>query len=445
MDDATKDVTHQLCRLRLIVKDSSVEMALPTDVALIDLLPAILRHAGGELADEGVEHEGWVLQRLGKPPFDEERTTAELGLLDGETVYLRPRADSLPPIDFDDLVDGIAEQARHRSDPWTERLSRWMLLTFGGAALLVGLAMLVSGGPRIAGTITAGGTALVLLLTAIALARGRADTITAVVLAGLALPYAALCGWYLPLLPASEAPVSASAACAAILLVAGLALGLVGTADAALLFVSGLFSTVPLAITAITDTTFPLESGQAAAIGLVLVLFTLGFVPTSSFRLAGLSLPVLPTSSEEFNQDTDPIPHEIVVERSAVANQYMAALYAALGLTSAVLFTALTVPGGAWSMSTAAVAALLLLLRSRNIDGARQRWPLLAAAGYALALDGIVLALSWDPFARLWYGFTATLLLALILVVASKTLPGRKLPRTGVARSTCWRHCPHWR
>ncbi|SFT35327.1 type VII secretion integral membrane protein EccD [Actinopolyspora lacussalsi subsp. righensis] len=427
MDDATKDVTNQLCRLRLIVKDRSVEMALPTDVALIDLLPAILRHAGGELADEGVEHEGWVLQRFGRPPFDEERTTAELGLLDGETVHLRPRADSLPPIDFDDLVDGIAEQARRRSDPWSQRLSRWMLLAFGGTALLVGLVVLGSGGPRITGTITAGGTALVLLLTATALARGRADTITAVVLAGLALPYAGLCGWYLPLLSSPEAQAPASIACAAMLVVAGLAIGLVGTAEAALLFVSGLFTVVPLGITAVIDAASPLDSGQAAGIGLMLVLLALGFVPTSSFRLAGLSLPPLPTSSEEFGQDTDPFPHEVVVERSAAADRYMTGLYAALGLTAVVLFTALLVPGGMWSMITTAVAALLLLLRSRHVDSARQRWPLLITAGYALALDGVVLALGLDPFARLWYGFTAALVLALLLVVASRALPGRKL------------------
>ncbi|WP_438387699.1 type VII secretion integral membrane protein EccD [Actinopolyspora saharensis] len=427
MDDATKDVTNQLCRLRLIVKDRSVEMALPTDVALIDLLPAILRHAGGELADEGVEHEGWVLQRFGKAPFDEERTAAELGLLDGETVHLRPRADSIPPVDFDDLVDGIAEQARRRSDPWSERLSRWMLLAFGGTALLIGLIALGSRGPDLTGTLTAAGTALVLLLTATALARARKDTVTAVALAGLALPFAALCGWYLPLLPTPAAQPSSSVACAAVLVVAALAIGLVGTAEAALLFVSGLFAAVPLAITALVDAASPLDSGQSAGIGLVLVLITLGFVPTSSFRLAGLSLPPLPTSSEEFGQDTTPFPHEVVVERSTVADRYMTGLYTGLGLAAVVLFTTLLVPGGTWSLPTAAVAALLPLLRSRHVDSARQRCALLVPAGYALALDGVVLALGLDPFTRLWAGFTTSLVLTLVLVVASRTLPGRKL------------------
>ena len=31
-------------------------------------------------------------------------------LFDGDTVYLRPREDALPPLDYDDLVDGVAER-----------------------------------------------------------------------------------------------------------------------------------------------------------------------------------------------------------------------------------------------------------------------------------------------------------------------------------------------
>ncbi|MCI2417477.1 type VII secretion integral membrane protein EccD [Saccharopolyspora sp. K220] len=427
VEDAAKDVTSQLCRLRVLVKDRSVELALPTDVALVDMLPAILQHAGPELADEGVEHEGWVLQRFGKAPLDENRTATELGLLDGETVHLRPRAASLPEIDFDDLVDGIAEQVRRRSDAWTNALSRWMLLAFAGLSLVLGLLVLTMDGSTFVRTIASGATGLALLVAATAIARSTADTMTATVLALLAVPYAALCGWLLPLAVQAGAGIDLNVTCAAVLVVVALAAGLLGTADSALLFVSALFAAVLGAVTALINTTTPADTGQAAAIGLVLCLITLGFVPTSAFRLAGLSLPMLPTTADEFTEDTDPIPHQIVVQRSAVANRYMTGLYLTLGALQVVLFAIVVHTGAMWEMIMVAVAGLLLLLRSRHIDGARQRWALLVPAGFGLSADALRLVAGFDPFNRFWFAFACALLLALLLVVASKTLPGRKL------------------
>ncbi|MGP4017775.1 type VII secretion integral membrane protein EccD [Saccharopolyspora sp. 5N708] len=427
VEDVAKDVTSQLCRLRVLVKDRSVELALPTDVALVDMLPAILQHAGPELADEGVEHEGWVLQRLGKAPLDENRTAAEIGLLDGETVHLRPRAASLPEIDFDDLVDGIADQVRRRPDRWTDALSRWMLLAFSGLSLVLGLLVLGMDGSALTRTIASGAAAAALLVAATAIARSTSDTVTATVLALLSVPYAVVCGWFLPLAVDAHAGTDVNVTCAAVLVVVALAAGLLGTADAALLFVSALFAAVLAAVTALINTTTPADTGQAAAIGLVLCLITLGFVPTSAFRLAGLSLPMLPTSADEFTEDTDPIPHRIVVQRSVVADRYMTALYLTLGVLQVVLFAVIVHTGSMWSMIMVAVAGLLLLLRSRHIDGARQRWALLVPAGFCLSADALRLAAGLDPFNRLWFAFAGALLLALLFVVASKTLPGRKL------------------
>src|ERR1700761_8333799 len=105
---AVHGVVDDLCRLTVCGPARSVELAVPVHVPLIDLLPALLGHLGENLADAGLEHEGWVLQRLGDPPLREELSVAALGLRDGDVVYLRPRADQLPPLDFDDLIDGVA-------------------------------------------------------------------------------------------------------------------------------------------------------------------------------------------------------------------------------------------------------------------------------------------------------------------------------------------------
>src|SRR3954452_24353186 len=107
-----------VCRLTVCGPDSRIELAVPVHVPLADLLPAMLVHLDQRLATSGLEHGGWVLQRLGEPPLDEDRGTAALGLYDGDMVYLRPRADQLPPIDFDDLVDGVATAINDRVDRW---------------------------------------------------------------------------------------------------------------------------------------------------------------------------------------------------------------------------------------------------------------------------------------------------------------------------------------
>src|SRR6266566_8239494 len=99
-------VVDDLCRLTVCGPAKSVELAVPVHVPLIDLLPALVGHLGDDLADAGLEHGGWVLQRLGDPPLREDLSIAALGLHDGDVVHLRPRSDQLPPPDFDDLIDG---------------------------------------------------------------------------------------------------------------------------------------------------------------------------------------------------------------------------------------------------------------------------------------------------------------------------------------------------
>ncbi|GAA3362955.1 hypothetical protein GCM10020366_52950 [Saccharopolyspora gregorii] len=400
---------------------------MPTDVALIDLLPAILHQAGGEFADQGVEHEGWVLQRLGKAPFDENRTPEELDLKDGETVHLRPRASELPEIDFDDLVDGIADQAKMRRDNWTDRYSRWMLLAFGGVALLVGLGTLLLPGPALARTLFAALVALALLLAATIVSRSTGDGITATVLSGASVPYAAVCGWMLPVAVEPATGVGPSLACALIFAIVALVLGMLGTAEAALLFVGGLFATAVAAVTAVIGAVAPFAPHQAAAIGVVLSVVILGFVPTTSFRLAKLSLPALPTGVDDFGEDTDPFPYREVVERSAVANSYMTALYLSLGSVLLVLITFVLAHPALWTMIMTGVLGVVLLLRSRHISGGVQRWAHLVPGGYALGGDLLLLAAGADPFVRMLFITSGTLLLGALLVVAARLLPGKKL------------------
>src|SRR4029450_2274477 len=85
----------EMCRLVIRGPGRQIEVAVPVGVVVADLLPALLHHLGENLADTGLAHRGWVLQRLGGPPLDEDSSVANLGLRDGEAVYLRPRSDQI--------------------------------------------------------------------------------------------------------------------------------------------------------------------------------------------------------------------------------------------------------------------------------------------------------------------------------------------------------------
>src|SRR6266542_2325026 len=172
----------ELCRLVIHGPSSRVELAVPAYVPLVDLLPAFLTHLGGELATSGLAHGGWVLQRLGEPPLEEDLGIAALGLCDGDAVYLRPRADQLPPVDFDDLVDGVAAATEQRGGAWAAEHTRRATLVLAGLAMAVGLAMIPGVGPGMRAALVAAAAAVVLTAT---LALGVAVPGAAARMAGL--------------------------------------------------------------------------------------------------------------------------------------------------------------------------------------------------------------------------------------------------------------------
>ncbi|MGW0751102.1 type VII secretion integral membrane protein EccD, partial [Streptomyces sp. NPDC002587] len=138
-----------LCRLTVRTPERVVDLAVPAAVPIADLLPTLVGYGGEGLEESGLDHGGWVLQRLGGEPLDEEGTAQSLELRDGDVLYLRPRADQLPEVHFDDLVDGVTTSMRAHGSSWNERYSRVMLRAVMVALLAAGLlALAMPGGDR---------------------------------------------------------------------------------------------------------------------------------------------------------------------------------------------------------------------------------------------------------------------------------------------------------
>ena len=429
---APHGVVDDLCRLTVCGPSRSVELAVPVHVPLIDLLPALLSHLGDNLADTGLDHEGWVLQRLGDPPLREELSVAALGLRDGDMVHLRPRSEQLPPMDFDDLIDGIAVGISGRPDRWQPEMSRRLLAGLLGGSLAVGLAVLAGHLSTTSALLAAGMTAILLGLTAAA-SRAFADVPATAVLGTATIAYAGLCGAELPLLNFGShgSSLLAWAAVRAALLAGGVAIAgasaavamasggrhpaLVGTATAGLLIAAGG-----------AVATFA-RLGPAAVAGAVVALaMPVGsFVPVLSFRLAKMRLDPTPTTADELQTDLDPIPGQHVLERTRWADRYMTALYTGLGV---VVGAGLAVLGTSASVRAEAVVAdavVLLLLHSRALVAARHR---LAAVIPAAGGTAVLLAAGGlRADAHLWPAVLVVVVAAAAaLFAAERALPGHK-------------------
>lgn len=437
---APHGVLDDLCRLTVCGPSRSVELAVPVHVPLIDLLPALLGHLGENLADTGLDHEGWVLQRLGDPPLREELSVAALGLRDGDMVHLRPRSEQLPTLDFDDLIDGIAVGISGRPDRWRPEMSRRLLAGLLGGSLAVGLAVLAGHLGTTSALLAAGMTAILLGLTAAA-SRAFADVPAAAVLGIATIAYAGLAGAELPLLNfgSHSSSLLAWAAVRVALLAGGVAIAgasagvamasggrhpaWVGTTTAGLL----------IAVGGAAATFFKLGPAAVAAAVVALAMPVGSLVPVLSFRLAKMRLDPTPTTADELQADLDPIPGQHVLERTRWADRYMTGLYTGLGVVVGACLVVLGISASVKAEAVAAAAIVLLLLHSRALVAARHKLAAVipAATGVAVLLAAAGLRVD----ARTWPVFLAVVLVAAAaLFAAERSLPGHKvLPHWGRA------------
>ncbi|MET9942742.1 type VII secretion integral membrane protein EccD, partial [Streptomyces halstedii] len=195
----TDSAVAELCRLTVRAPAVSIDLAVPSDVPVADLLPTLLRYVGEEAEESGLDHAGWVLQQLGDAPLDEEATLAQAGLTDGAVLHLRPHTEALPEARLDDLVDGIADTAGRRLHNWSPDAARLFLVGAAGAAVVAALLLLFwPGTPGASRALCAAVAGLLLLAGAGSASRAVGDRVSATALGLLVAPCLALAGWVLP-------------------------------------------------------------------------------------------------------------------------------------------------------------------------------------------------------------------------------------------------------
>ena len=431
-------VAADLCRLAVRAPTTTFEIAVPRDVPLAEVLPTFLLYAEREdedLDEEGIDHGGWVLQRLGSDPLEESETVETLGLTDGETLFLRARSEQMPPIHFDDLVDGVATSLADRADPWGAIAVRRALTATASVGFAGALALLALMGPHwIAGT-TAAATALLLLLAAGAASRAFDAPVAGATTGAAAVLFMALAGASLP----GGEPGSSTLVGAQMLSAASAGTG------AAILAIAAVAACLPF-FTAITGTlVFAAAAGAllmfweaappagVAVSAAALALLLSSFAPAIAFRMAGMRLPPLPDGPEQLGEYIDPHPAREVTERSRRADHYQGAWLAVGGAVCAAALTVLAAHPG-WLASSAGVCiAVILLLQARGLSGVWHRVCLIVPGVYGPAALAVGAGILSGDTARLVL-FGLLLIAALGLLMAAWSIPGnRPIPHWGRA------------
>lgn len=420
--------TTVFSRVTVIAPRTRIDVALPADVAVADLLPMLLEMAKEATPDGGARHGGWCLARLGDGPLDPSRTLAALGVVDGELLQLRRRSETPPPPLFDDVVDAIAESSPDSYRPWTKQTANRIGYVAATISLiLAGLAVLMSGplwggqhlGPAIAG----GASAIVAVgLGAIVARAYQARTAGVLIAAALGLPMAFVSG--LSIVPGEPGRASLLLGSSLVLIVAAASIMLVGAGVTT--FVAAA-TAATLGVVTFTVATLIAHPAAGIAAGTVAVaLAGLSLLPRLTIQLARLPLPNVPGSAEDLKEDSGFPDYESIERRAGLAHEYMTGMIIGCGVAAAIGAIITASAGDVWGVVLAIVAILVLTLRARTYANGSQAIALLSTG--MLAATGVLLG--WLTTAsttdRLLWVFGALLLLGGAALVLGVIFPEQR-------------------
>lgn len=422
-----------LTRLVVFAPRRRLELAFPDQLPVTLLLPGLLRHAGEELADQGLAHEGWVLRRSDGSTLDPGASFAAQRVRDGEVVHLVPRRLEWPETTYDDIVDVIAAGARRRGARWAGGATRVAGLEFAGIALLVGLVTAAFAGPPWTATAALTlGVAGALLVTGAVLSRAMADAAAGADVAAAAMPFAFLGG---VLLLAEESLLDVGAphllTGSALVVVTGLA-GHLATGEHGRLFVAGMAVGTFGVIGAALPLLFSIfdGAGSAALVVCVLLLFS-PMLPTIAMRMGRIPLPDLPRNPEDLVADTPQPDRRSVETATARADEVLTGGLFGVAVAAVVCLAVLAAEEQVTAILLAVTVSVAFLLRARFHIGVRHRVPLLFAGAAGLALVGGALGIAGGE-ARVLVTLPVVTAIALIALAAGLTYRRRPpSPRLG--------------
>lgn len=368
--------TTGLTHIVLLTPKRRADLTLANHVTLAHLQPTLLRHGGEDLVEDGVSRGGWVVRRLDGTSLDPGKNLAALGVRNGDVLVLSYRDQHWPEPSFDDLADGIADDAAKLGASWQGRTTARAGIIAGASALAGGLwLILVTAAPYL----RAGGLCLavaVLLLGSATLeSRLRRNSTVAGVLGVFSMVYATA-GGLLVLGPTSLAGALASwyVLAASVTLVLAAVIGRIAVGGLRTTFYAG--ATLGLvgmagALLAVLSTTDGAAAGTAA--GLILLA---PLLPRIAALQGGLPTPGVPNPA---HGQTLPEPMPKPADLAVMVRRADELLTGVLTGGCTALFVCAVILGGTghWVPVTLAYLAMgICALRMRMFAAVRHRLPL---------------------------------------------------------------------
>lgn len=420
--------TTVFSRVTVVAPRTRIDVALPAGVAVADLLPMLLEMAKETTPDGGARHGGWCLAKLGDNPLDPSRTLASLGVVDGELLQLRKRAENPPPPLYDDVVDAIAESSPDSYRPWTKETANRIGYIAGALALLLAAFTVLMTGPLFGGShvgsaVTAGATAVVAVALGAVIARAyQAKTAGVLIAAAGGLPMAFVSGLYI--VPGATGRASLLLASALVLIVASASIMLIGAGVTTFVGAgtAALIGVMAFAIATLIAHPAPgIAAGTAAA-----ALAGLSVLPRLTIQLARLPLPNVPGSAEDLKEDTGFPDYRSIERRAGLAHEYMTGMIIGCGVAAAISAIITASKGDVWAIAMAVAATLVLLLRARTYANGSQAIALLATG--MLAAAGIMIGwlIGADTFDRLLWVFGSLVLISAAALVFGVIFPEQR-------------------
>jgi type VII secretion integral membrane protein EccD len=273
-----------LAHVTVSAPNRRVDIALPDHVPLAELFAEVLRHAGDGLADQGERHGGWLLRRADGTPLVPTGNLSGQGVRDGAVLHLVPARAQWPELEYDDVVEAIAEGARRHGLGWSPQATRVTGLVVAGLAFAMALAVVALSGSAPVALLVA----LVLLAGGAGASRAYGDSVLGVVLAMGGLPFAF----------AGGALLGDPARWRADALLAGCSAALLASILAAVAVAHGLRLFVAVATAALLGglgALIAMRAGPHGAAAVVLAALVAGVaaVPLLAIRLGKLPMPAL--------------------------------------------------------------------------------------------------------------------------------------------------------
>ena len=462
------------CRVTVLAPGRRVDVALPADVPLAEVVPLVLELLGAPRP--GGRADPWRFTGATGGPLPPEATLDELGVLDGELLRIGPAVPPPAPPVFDDPVEAVATLVGREGPAVGPAPVAVAVLAVAAAALLAAVpgGALPAAVPGGAGPYVPGAVALGLAVTVLALvfaarvARRPADPPTdrsadpttapdrtapdrtgavpgaALLSAGCAVPFAAATGWVA--LPAPVGPAH--------LLLAVVAAGLAAAAGQAAVraVAPPLVAVVVVAVLAAAAATVRLRFGVApaavAAITAAVALAAGPLLPRAVLRLAGLPRPVVAGDAAGLvAADAGPAPPaDELAERARTARGQLSGLVGgcAVAAATAAVTAAVTAatagagpadhPAPGWTTPVlACVVVAVLLLRARTFaDPGPARVHRAAGTAGAVALVGLGAAVS-GPAGRLAAALALTATAVAVAAARDRRTSPSPVVRRGLA------------